>query len=135
MKQNTPALDNVMLRDFGLITGSILAGLFGLFFPWLLEFNFPLWPWAIAITLFSFALIRPRLLRPVYRVWMAIGNVLGYINSRIILGLVFYFVVLPTGLLLRLFGKDPMSRSFSNQAASYRIHSKKPDRKQVERPF
>ena len=124
-----------MLRDFGLLTGCITAGLFGLLLPWLLELKFPVWPWLIAIVLWCCALVYPRSLSPVYRGWMAIGNVLGWINTRIILGLVFYIVIMPTGLVMRLFGKDPMARKISHEEKSYRIQSKKPDKQQVERPF
>ncbi len=124
-----------MLRNFGLVTGGITAGLFGLLLPWLLELKFPVWPWVIAIVLWCCALVYPRSLRPVYQGWMAIGNVLGWINTRIILGLVFYIVIMPIGLAMRLLGKDPMERKLSYEEKSYRIQSKKPDKQQVERPF
>ena len=40
-----PELDRTGLREFGIVTGGIVAVLFGLLFPWLLERSFPLWPW------------------------------------------------------------------------------------------
>ena len=71
-------------------------------------------PWVV-ITLVSIAAvlsllsaIAPSLLRPVYRGWMRLGEVLGWINTRIILTLVFFLVVTPIGLLMRLFGRSPM---------------------------
>ena len=42
-----PELDRKGLRDFGLSTGGIVAALFGIFFPWLLERPWPLWPWIV----------------------------------------------------------------------------------------
>lgn len=135
MKPKIKNLDNKMLRDFGLVTGGITVILFGLLLPWLLELNFPVWPWAIAVALWSCALIYPRLLSYVYRGWMAIGSVLGWVNTRIILGLVFYVVIMPIGLLMRLFGKDQLALKLSDKEKSYRIKSKKSDKQQMERPF
>jgi hypothetical protein len=76
----------------------------------------PLWPltrpngyWLAAAGVWaSAALIYPWALAPLYRWWMAFGHVLGWINTRLIMGLVFVAMVIPTALLLRLFGKDPM---------------------------
>jgi hypothetical protein len=52
---------------------------------------------------------------------MALGHALGWINSRILLSLVFYLVVTPIGFAIRLFGRDPMRRGFDREAPSYRI--------------
>ena len=52
------------------------------------------------------ALIYPKGLNPLYKGWIAFGHVLGWINARIILGIVFFVVVMPIGLVMRLFGKD-----------------------------
>ncbi len=78
----------------------------------------PFWPlhpprqeWLlVAAAWLLLALIFPLGLRPLYRLWMGLGLVLGWINARIILALVFFCVVTPIGGLLRLFGKDPMQR-------------------------
>ncbi len=63
-----PELDRKGLREFGLVTGTIVAVLFGLFFPWLLERAFPLWPWVVFGVLGAWALVAPLSLRPLYRV-------------------------------------------------------------------
>ena len=63
---------------------------------------------SIAAVLSLLSAIAPSLLRPVYRGWMRFGEVLGWINTRIILTLVFFLVVTPIGLLMRLFGRSPM---------------------------
>jgi hypothetical protein len=52
---------------------------------------------------------------------MLIGHVLGWINTRIILGFVFYVVVTPIGLYRRLLGKDPMGRQLRPELDSYRV--------------
>jgi hypothetical protein len=67
------------------------------------------------------ALTVPRILAPVHRIWMTIGDALGWVNSRILLGLVFYGLVTPMGLVMRLRGRDPMRRRFEPRADSYRV--------------
>lgn len=127
--------DKKQLREFGLLTGAILACLFGLFFPWLFERGYPLWPWIVAGALWSWALLLPATLAPVYRLWMLLGQGLGWINSRIILGIMFYLIVLPTGLLMRMFRKDPMMRKFDRSGSTYRIIRSTPKKDHIERPF
>jgi hypothetical protein len=61
----------------------------------------------------------PALMRPLWRAWMAFAHVLGWINTRIILGALFYLVFTPLGLVLRLFGRDPMARRRDPAQASY----------------
>lgn len=130
-----PDIDRKGLRSFGLTTGAIVAALFGLFFPWLLERSIPLWPWIILAILGSWALVAPASLKPVYRGWMRFGLLLSKITTPIIMGLVFFVVVLPAGLVLRLLGKDPMHRRFDAAAGSYRIESVKPTKENLENPF
>ena len=52
---------------------------------------------------------------------MTIGYMLGWVNTRIILGLIYYLVFAPLGLSMRLFGKDSMRRRFEPSAESYRV--------------
>jgi Saxitoxin biosynthesis operon protein SxtJ len=63
---------------------------------------------SIAAVLSLLSAVAPALLRPVYRVWMRIGETLGWINTRIILTLVFFLVVTPTGIVMRLLRRSPM---------------------------
>ncbi len=122
------------LRSFGLTTAGIVAGLFGLLLPWLLSRAWPIWPWVLAGTLAGLGLTCPRALTPVYRGWMKFGHVMGFINTRILLGLVFYLILTPLGVLMRLFGWDPMQRRLG-QNTSYRVPSRDKDQRHFERPF
>jgi len=135
MKIEIPVLDAKGLRKFGLVTGAIIVGLFALFFPWALDVNMPLWPWILALLLWLPALLIPSALQPVYRIWMKIGHALGWVNSRIILGILFYAIVLPMGLVMRLLGKDPMGRKLDLSAPSYRTKSESAPKDQLEKPF
>jgi hypothetical protein len=131
-----PVLDNKGLRKFGLTTGAIIVVLFALFFPWVFDMvAMPKWPWIIAGLLWLPALVMPGLLRPVYTTWMKIGHAIGWVNTRIILGVLFYLLVLPMGLVMRLFGKDPMAREKNKSASSYRIESVSEPKERLEKPF
>lgn len=111
------------LRSFGLVVGGVLVGIAAVV----------LWRqgWApgtavrvlsgIGGALLLLGLAAPAVLRPLYRVWMGLALVLGFVMTRVLLTLVFVFAVIPTGLLLRLFGKDPLDRRWQPDAPSYWI--------------
>lgn len=136
MTASTTAIpDKQELRKFGFIFATGLVLIFGLFFPWLLEKASPSWPWIVAAVFAGSALIVPQILKPVFLLWMKIGHVLGWINTRIILGVVFFLLFAPVALLMRLFGNDPMHRQLDAAAKTYRINSEKLPRERMERPF
>jgi hypothetical protein len=58
-------------------------------------------------------------LRPVYIGWMKFAFVLGWMNTRLLLGLFFYLILTPVGLVMRAFGKDIIDKKFDRQARSY----------------
>jgi hypothetical protein len=130
-----PELDRKGLREFGLVTGAIVGVIFGLFFPWILERPIPRWPWVIFGVLGLMALAIPMALRPVYKGWMKLGLLMSKITTPIIMGLVFYIVFTPMGLIMRLGGKDAMARRLDEKAASYRVKSVANPPNRVEKPF
>ncbi len=135
MQHEIPELDRKGLREFGLVTSGIIACLFGLFFPWILDVAIPYWPWAVGGVLALWALIAPDTLRRVYRIWMRFALILSRITTPLIMGLVYCLVITPVAFIMRIMGKDPMARRFDEKAESYRIPSKKPPKNQMERPF
>jgi len=115
--QETP---KKVLRQFGLMVGSIFL-LIGFWpFVWRDE---PVRVWALApgILLTATGAVVPVALRQIYRGWMFIGHVLGWINTRIILGVLYYGIVTPMGIVMKLTGRDPMRRGFDPQAVTYRV--------------
>ncbi len=72
------------------------------------------------------ALVRPRLLAPLNRLWLKLGLLLNRIISPLVLGLLFYVAVTPTGLVLRLMGKDPLRLKSDPGAKSYWIERRPP---------
>jgi len=96
----------------------------------------PMVLWTIATALFLFGLIWPNLLRHFHRVWMGLGTVLGWVNTRIILSLLFYAVLTPIGLIVGLF-RDPLDRQLGDGRVSYWVRKeRKPvDPKTYENQF
>lgn len=61
----------------------------------------------------------PGLLKYLYILWMKFAFVLGWINTRLLLCVIFYFFFLPAGLIMRLFKVDPLDRKFNQSILSY----------------
>ena len=128
-------ITNKELREFGLIFGVILVLLFGLLIPWVVDSDFPAWPWLTLAVTGSMAIIHPLSLKPFYQVWMLFGAIMGWINTRLILGIVFYFVFMPFGLIMKLFGKDLLSMKLDKTLTSYRVINDVQEKDDMENPF
>jgi hypothetical protein len=63
--------------------------------------------------------LHPSVIRPVYIVWMALAMPIGWVVSHLLLLMVYYLIFTPVGLLMRLVGYDPLTRSFDRTANSY----------------
>ena len=107
MNKNKP-ISIKILRDFGLLIGIMFPFVVGLILPAIGGHSFK--TWTLFISLFSLlsALFKPNLLKLPYKIWMKFGYFLGWINSKIILGFVFLFVLQPIALIMKIFGYDPL---------------------------
>jgi hypothetical protein len=114
-----PGLSKKQLRDFGLLIGIVFPVVFGWLFPSLRGHSLPLWPFVIGVPALLLGLLAPRTLAWPYRGWMALGHGLGWVNSHLILGVVFLLVLQPIALVMRLTGYDPLRRR-RDGASSYR---------------
>lgn len=108
------------LRSFGLIVGGVFLAI-GLW-PILFRGEDPrLWSLGIGGALVGLGVVAPMSLKQVHRGWMKVGHVLGAINTRIILGIIYYGLITPMGLAMRLMGKDSMHRVLLKDVATYRV--------------
>ena len=132
-----PELDTKGLRQFGLMLGAILAVVFGLLLPWIWGWkNLPNMYWiATGAAIVAWALLAPDSMRGLYKRWMRVALLIGHVVNSIILGIVFYIVITPMGIVMRMLGKDPMRRNLDENVKTYRVVSKVPDRNHFERPF
>ncbi len=79
-----------------------------------------------AVLSFVLALVLPILLKPVYILFMYIGFGLGFVMTRLILGILFYLIITPIGWLGRLFGKRFLDTGFKRDRDSYWLPSPDP---------
>ena len=111
-------------RAFGLVFGAVftIAGL------WPLTGGGPVRIWALglAIAFLLAAAAYPRILAPLNRLWTRLGAFLHRISNFLVLALLFYLVITPTGLVLRLFGGDILKLRFDRGARSYWIERRPP---------
>jgi len=106
-------------RAFGMVFAVVFALIAGYQF-----FTAGRWGGIAAAIAAAFALVawlRPAVLAPLNRQWMRLGLLLHRVVNPLVMGIMFFGVVLPTGLLMRLFGKDPLRLRREAAAPSYWI--------------
>lgn len=108
--------------------GFVFAVVFTLVGLWPLLSGAPLRYWALAIAgvFVVLALLAPRVLAPLNRLWLRIGLILHKITNPIIMGFVFYLAVTPTALVMRGLGKDLLRRKLEPESESYWIERQPP---------
>ena len=107
------------MRSFGFIvaTGFAVIGLW----PWVFRgHNVRVWSLILSVLLSIPAVVWPAALRYPFRVWMLVGHCLGWINTRIILSVLYFVMFTPVSLVMRLLGRDSMDRSFEPNVSTYR---------------
>jgi hypothetical protein len=93
--------------------------------------------WGAAISILVISLVAPRLLSPFNKAWYLFGMALSRITTPIILGILFFLVVTPTGLIARMFGKDLLRLRVDKATESYWIERRPPgpDPKSMNQQF
>lgn len=132
----TNALTQKQLRDYGLLMGSFTVLIFGVY-PWLvLKRSFVAWPWFVSCLFMSCSILYPKILAPIYKIWMAIGQILGKINSTLILGVCYFALFFPLAILFRILKRDRLHRRIETCRQSFRVQrAVTRNSKQMEMPF
>ena len=78
-----------------------------------------LWSFIVAIIFLIMGITKSRFLTPLNIAWIKFGELLGVIISPLIMGLVYFLVVLPIGILMRVLGKDLLSLKFNKNIETY----------------
>tara|TARA_B100000700_G_C14699903_1_gene694003 strand:- start:167 stop:562 length:396 start_codon:yes stop_codon:yes gene_type:complete len=108
-------------KNFGLFFGFIFIII--AFWPLLGGGGIRFWSLSLSLIFFLLALLKPESLKILNYAWISFGNLLGRIVSPIVMGLIFFIVITPIGLIMRIFKKDLLNMKFSNQK-SYWIDRK-----------
>ena len=106
-------------KEFGITMGVILA-IIGCYLLWKKN-NYYEYSLFLAVVFFMTGLIFPSLLKPVYKAWMALSVVMGFIMTRIIMVIIFYLIVTPLGLIASMTGKEFLDMKIDKSAKSYWI--------------
>ena len=110
-------------RNFGLVF--FVVFLIISLWPLTYEGTPRIWSIIIAIIFFILGLMNSKLLTPLNILWFKFGMVLGSIIAPIVMGIVFFAVVTPTGIIMRIFGKDLLNNKLNKDKKSYWIHRAK----------
>lgn len=127
-------MSNQALKAFGLLMAWAFPLFIGVIAPWLLGAGLQWWTLWVSAFFISLALLAPHLIYFPYKVWMFIGGIVGFINTRIILGVTFYLLIFPIGLVLRILKKLQYKKK-NNSHSNYVKRTDKLTKEQLENPF
>ena len=83
--------------------------------------NIRIWAMVIALTFLIISFLKPRLLNKLNKIWSKFGILLGNLISPIVMGLIFFVIVTPMGIFMRLIGKDLLNKKINKSIKSYWI--------------
>ena len=113
-------------KSFGIVF--FIVFLLIAFYPLINQENIRIWSLVVSLIFLILGLKNSNILSPLNKIWFKFGILLGKIVSPIVMGMIYFLVVTPTGLLMRLFGKDILNLKFNNEK-SYWIEKKEPKSK------
>ena len=122
-------MDNVKIgsnRSFGIVF--FVVFLIISTYPLINGDELRLWSLIISIVFLFFGLVNSKILNPLNKLWFKFGIFLGKIISPLVMGIIFFLVVTPIGLLMRLLNKDLLKLKFNNNS-SYWIEKTEPKSK------
>jgi hypothetical protein len=122
------------LRNFGLLVGGIflLIGLWPAIFK---GGEARVGTLALGFALVILGALLPQSLKYIYAAWMKLGHILSWINTRILLGFIFYGLITPMGLVFRLFGRNPMELGRAENLDTYRVTRKTRSKDHMKNQF
>ena len=129
--------DNIPeLRRFALTMSIVFPVVFMLVLPWIFNLGIPVWPALLSAVLMLLYLISPRLLHYPQIVWAWIAFVLGWINTHLLLWVVFYILIFPVGLMAKLAGKLNYNKHHKSKKESFWVkRDQKAAKQELENPF
>jgi hypothetical protein len=123
-------------KEFGLLVGTVFVLLGGWWFYRGKMANVPAVLLLLGTSLIVLALIFPRALVYPNKAWMKLAEVLAFVMTRIILGIVFFLIVTPIGVIKRLSGWDPLRRRMAPSASYWHSYStRQRDKRHYEKMY
>ena len=106
-------------RSFGLLFFIVFLAIS--LWPLISQGDLRLWAFILAIIFFVLGILNSKFLTPLNKLWMKFGLFLGSIVAPLVMGVVYFMVVTPVGLIMRSLGKDLLRMKKSKSAATYWI--------------
>ena len=113
-------------RSFGIVF--FVVFLLISIYPLINSENIKYWSLIISLIFLILGILDSRILSPLNKIWFKFGILLGRIISPLVMGVIFFFVVTPISLLMKLFKKDILNLKFNNNK-SYWIEKAEPKSK------
>ena len=113
-------------KNFGIVF--FIVFLIVSLYPLVNSDNIRIWSLIISIIFLALGLLNSKILTPLNKLWFEFGILLGKIVSPLVMGIIFFLVVTPIGLIMRLFGKDVLNLKY-NKSQSYWIEKNGPKSK------
>ena len=131
---NRPVATLKEIRSFGFVFSLLVVLIFAGLMPWLFNQPMSVWPWVVSTFTSLLALLAPSALRPLHSLSIKLGTLLGFINTRILLFIIFFGLFLPVSIIMWLVRRDILGRKPST-VDSYRKPSQPRPRDHFERPY
>ena len=131
---NRQMVDHALRRRVWLMA-IVIVVIFGAVVPYFRGRAVPEWPWLTGAVLCLWGWLHPRSLRGPVALMERIGKGLARLQSRIILAVMFFGLILPLGVAMRIFGRDVLLRRFRENTDSYLISSQPRPRDHMQRPY
>ena len=122
------------IRSFGFFLSLLVVLIFAGLMPWLFNQSIFLWPFVVSTVTALLALLAPSTLRPLHSLFINLGTLLGFTNTRILLFIIFFGLFLPVSIIMWLVRRDILGRKPST-VDSYRKPSQPRLRDHFERPY
>lgn len=123
------------LRYFALGLAALLVALFWGLGPWLVDGPRPLWPLVVGWVVVTMAWVWPPSVWPIHRALVPVARLIATINTWVLLGIVFFGILLPTGWVLRRLGRLQYRTGFEPAAPTYRVRVPDEHVTRLEEPF
>lgn len=124
------------LRQFGIVLAAILIVFGAIHF---LKHRMVLTQWfcGVGLIVLCLGLLAPRMLKNVYVVFLKVAHVIGWFNTRAILIMIYFLIVTPIAMIMKIFGKDPLNRKIEKNISTYWIKRPVPKvvKEQMEKQF
>ena len=118
--RNNPKIKINSNRSFGIVFFFVFVIVS--LWPLINENSLRVWSIFVAIIFLILGLINSKLLTPLNILWFKFGKLLGFIIAPIVMGIVFFVVITPTGLIMKIIGKDLLNNKYNNKNKSYWIN-------------